>query len=460
MPVKPLMTWVKGSKRWQKKYKGEHYWVSPRQLGAPPTREQSVIAANLWWERKQAEIDAQEKQREDPVWDKIKEGVKAMSGQKAESVEDVCRLFVEAVGSGKNVPDWFNEAVLGAEKVREIETQTKAGMALAFGEVDTSRTVGAAIKEWLNLLRGSVAVGNMSVGRWDAYKRYIGIFGQWIGEGNPVDVINAAKLEEFWAWLAVQISEQRFSTATAKGLLMTAKQFIRRVADELGKIPLPANIDSRRLKFNDAPQKVETIPFDQVRLMLEKATERTRLFVLLMLNLGAYQADISQIGEEEVDWTAGTVTRPRSKHPKGPVVKYKLWPETLDLLKKYRAKGERPLNDRGMKVVLTTDEGKLLSRIWMEKDESGSEKQRRYDTIQSAANTMFDSVGFKKPLKLFRKTSASHLASHKDYKYYVDYFLANSPKGIAQRHYINPTDDEFFAALDWLRGEILDPKAS
>ena len=34
-------------------------------------------------------------------------------------------------------------------------------------------------------------------------------------------------------------------------------------------------------------------------------------------------------------------------------------------------------------------------------------------------------------------------------------FLADSPKTMADKHYVTPSDKEFFQALDWLREQIL-----
>ena len=47
------MTWVAGSRRWRKLYKGKWYAVSCRQLGCEETKEASWKLANDWWERKQ-----------------------------------------------------------------------------------------------------------------------------------------------------------------------------------------------------------------------------------------------------------------------------------------------------------------------------------------------------------------------------------------------------------------------
>ncbi|HYT88171.1 MAG TPA: hypothetical protein VEL76_05590, partial [Gemmataceae bacterium] len=57
--------------------------------------------------------------------------------------------------------------------------------------------------------------------------------------------------------------------------------------------------------------------------------------------------------------------------------------------------------------------------------------------------------------KHLRKTSASILGEHPQYKFYALHFLADSPKNIADRHYVKPSDEEFFQALEWLRLQVL-----
>jgi hypothetical protein len=130
-------------------------------------------------------------------------------------------------------------------------------------------------------------------------------------------------------------------------------------------------------------------------------------------------------------------------------VTYKLWPETLSLLRKHRAKGE---------LALTTDEGKPLVRFWLEDG-----KMRRYDIVQSAWTRLADKMGLEKirlGMKHLRKTSASLLGQHPQFKFYANHFLADSPRTVADRHYVVPSDVEFFMALDWLRGQLLGAESS
>ena len=60
----------------------------------------------------------------------------------------------------------------------------------------------------------------------------------------------------------------------------------------------------------------------------------------------------------------------------------------------------------------------------------------------------------RKPLKLLRKTGSSKLAEHPAYKYYAQYYLGHSPKTIADRHYVQPSQVEFDQAIQWLGSQF------
>ena len=69
MPLFYEMTWIKASRQWQKRHKGRLYAVSVKQLQrafptlpVQPTKEGSRDAANLWWQRKRAELTLTEEQ--------------------------------------------------------------------------------------------------------------------------------------------------------------------------------------------------------------------------------------------------------------------------------------------------------------------------------------------------------------------------------------------------------------
>jgi hypothetical protein len=115
----------------------------------------------------------------------------------------------------------------------------------------------------------------------------------------------------------------------------------------------------------------------------------------------------------------------------------------VPLLKKYRGEGE---------LVLTSDKGEPLVSYSLEDG-----KFARYDVIQSAWNRLSEKRGGKIRLSMkhLRKTSASLLGEHPQYKFYTTHFRADSPRHTTERHYVGPSDAEFFEALDRLRGRIL-----
>lgn len=275
------------------------------------------------------------------------------------------------------------------------------------------------------------------------------------GPETAIDSIDEVKLEGFFNHLSSSVAEEQYSPNYAHTLLMTAKQFISRLA-ELRLIPLPGNIRSRRFRFNhSSPAEIETFLVPEVRALLAACngfSERTKLYLLLMLNCGMYQNDVSEMRKDEVDWKAGTLTRARSKtrERNGPVVTYRLWPETFALLKKHKAKeGD---------LTLLSAEGNSLVRFWLE-----GNAMRRYDCVQSCWWRLAAKMGLKKMrlgMKHLRKTSASMLAQHPQFKFFANHFLADSPRTVADRHYVTPCDSEFFLALDWLRVQLLEAEDS
>jgi integrase len=433
------MTWQASTRRWFKKYRGNIYAVSCRQLRCPNTKESSAAAANAWWEAKKQEVDNSPPTEED---------LRANACRVWAMVHDWSAL--DEVSREKVV-----DSILGAGQYQKLKGQAEQIVASTVEAPPRDRTVKAQVEAWQTLLRSVCQSGQMSEGRYDGYCRNIGNFVEWIGEDASIDAIDEAKLEGFFNHLSIQVGTKKYSPNYAHTLMMTAKQFISRLA-ELRLIPLPGNIRSRRFRFNHSvPAKIETFTVDEVRQILavcDSFSEKTKLYLLLMLNCGMYQNDIAELHRDEINLTKGMLTRARSKtrERRGPVVTYKLWPETLALLKKHKAKESE--------LVLTTKDGNPLVRYWLENGE-----MRRYDCIQAAWTVVAKRLKVKKMrlgMKHLRKTAASILGQHPQYKFYANHFLADSPRAIADRHYVIPSESEFFLALDWLRRQILGTEGS
>jgi len=345
MPVKQHMSWTK-QKRWQKRYKGKLYGVSPRQLECPPTKEGSRVAANAWWEQKKAELD-RDTNLQSREWQDFIDGE---------------RELVE-LGAERNM--MFALGRLHEREERRAEVKARG------------QTIGDHIAAFVRGKRAEVDAKEISAGRYDAYRRHAEYFRDWVGMDEGAECLDSAKMVAYLDHLRGMIGErdrweetregpkQGMSRWEAKGKLDTAVSFVKHLW-ELGLIELPRKIGSRKYRISVGDTPNQSIDLDIARILAvgnAEASERTRLYVLLMLNCGYQQSDIANLAPHEVDWTEGRIIRKRCKTRKNkhaPEVDYKLWPETLALLSQYRS--DDPLR------VLVSEKGKPLWEEWIRPD--------------------------------------------------------------------------------------------
>jgi integrase len=431
MPANYLMSWMPKERRWKKLYRGTLYRVSCRQLGTPETKEGSWKAANEWWLATKSELDKPESDGRETRATKIGRLRRAL---KDWDDDDRRQVVDSLIGPGS-----YQYIVAQHD---EIASDSKPHRA--------DRSIESRAAEWRNLLLAGYESGEISAGRYDSYCLNIRKFVEWMGPKLPVESIDGPKVQGFYTFLAGKIKDKSCARTTAHGVLMTAKQFIAWLVENK-EIAEPGNMRSKRIRFKQGSSSdIKTFTIDEIRAILkacDRVSEKTKLYILFSLNVGATQMDLAELRQDEVDWDAGTVERARSKTRErgGPVVKYQLWPETFALLTKMRAKKD-PL-------ALVTGEGNPLARRWVENG-----KARRYDLIGSAWNRLAKRMGFEKHrlgMKYLRKTSASILAQHPQYKYYGTYFLAHAPQTVAEKSYIKPSEGEFAEALSWLRAQII-----
>lgn len=275
------MTWVPGSRRWRKKYRGQWYAVSCRQLGCEETKEASWKLANEWWEKQQGIADSAPPTEEDrrsnaaKVWAMVEEWQQLDEPEREKLVD----------------------ALLGGGRYAALREQASAVAAQVMEPVRPDRTIRAQVAEWGKFLRSVCQAGQMSTGRYDAYLRNVAVFEAWAGPDASVETIDEAKVEGFFTHLSGQVAAEKYSASYAHTLMMTARQFIARLG-EMKLITTPGNLRSRRFRFNhSAPSKIETFTVEEVRTLLSACdgfSERTKLYLLLMLNCGMYQNDIAE----------------------------------------------------------------------------------------------------------------------------------------------------------------------
>ena len=298
MAISYQMTWIPSGRRWRKVYKGKAFVVSCRQLGTLETKEAS-------WRPPTPGGNASRRCSTCPA---------TTTGWQGPSE---CATWSRISASSTTRRSEAVDALLGAGSFDSLKA--KAGTMLAGMEASSpERTVAAQIEGWKNLLRDACQAGQLSVGRYDAYCRNIGNFVTWIGPETPIDAIDEDKLEAFFSHLSSKVGSGDYSPQYAHTLLMTARQFVSRLAARK-LIPLPGNIRDRRFRFNHSvAAEIETFTAEEVRGAADAAPERMRLYLLLMLNCGMYQNDIAELRQQEVDWKKGTITRPQQDAEAGP----------------------------------------------------------------------------------------------------------------------------------------------
>ena len=217
---------------------------------------------------------------------------------------------------------------------------------------------------------------------------------------------------------------------------------------------MPHNIRSTKHRFvgkkSSRPTKVY-FENEEILVLLDEATERLKLYLLLMMNCGYTQSDLSDLQHDEVDWKGARVIRRRSKTDDHndddsgvPVVNYLLWPETFRLLKKHRSDKKEHV------TVFVTEKGRPLVPKCLRDG-----RLSKTDNIQSMYRRLQDRLKLtgsqKKPLKAIRKTSTDKIGRNRKYMMLKSHFLGHSPRTIAEKHYSHGVPQDLFdEALQWL----------
>ncbi len=438
MPRQFSMTWNRAQRRWFKKSGGKQVAVSCKVLAKTypdlyqtETEEGSYRAANQWWADQTAN---QSRQIIGSIGDTFQTIKQRLLDEAAEIVARQPREKQEVFSDLEAL-----QSVASRLKAREITPTAALTLLEDLARPKTASvagaSVGACVRQYLNTRKAEVGI-KISDGRWDNLQRGVSHFAQFVREQTGINAINGARLASYHANLTEQIKAGKMSPAYARDTLQGVKQFIRWCYETDLLQDLPRNIDSKALLISVETKAVETFELAEVKTLLAKATDKTRLYMLLMLNCGMTQQDIADLTHKETNLKSGTITRKRSKTKKQanvPVVEYRLWAETIRLLKQ--------LQDNRTERVIVTREGLPLVRR-----ELVNGKYRVNDAVRQA----WSKLNATKSPKYLRKTSASLLASNRDFNCVATLFLGHSPRGTAEKHYVKPAHEILNDAIEWL----------
>ncbi len=434
MPASYLMSWEMKNRRWWKMEGGKRHVVSVRQLrkhfnepSIPDTKEGSYQLANRWWQERQLAAQPSPQPR--------RSGFDEDGSFMMEVSDDEALAFMvgEIHERGLPLPESVKDHVLGKPRREELRRQVDAILDPVKPPVD--RTVGALVARYLDMLLQRHRAGEISVSEYSNARAGLFHYRDWVGTSIAIDNIDADRWQGYYLYLIGENAPK--SIVTRRKHFRFARNFVQWM-DDLNIHPAPKNLNRKQYRFKGGSQAVPTIDASVVKQTIGAARGQLKLHLLLMLNCGFTQQDISDLHPSEVDWMGGRIRRKRSKtgdHAKVPMVDYMLWKETFTLLQHYRS--DHPDH------VLLTESGKA----WLRDDIHDNGSRSRTDAIQS--NYRKVEVDGKQPLKMFRKASAIMLNNSSEHGKFAAHFLGHAGS-IATIHYIHQNGPSFDEAVKWL----------
>ena len=343
--------------------------------------------------------------------------------------------------------DMSPEDAAAADLIWMDRFRTVGKLSRTAAPVPVENTIRSHVDQYLELKKAQAQAKGKIAG-FSSIKQWLGVFKSWVDPHAPIEALNEDLWERYFIYLSGRVANKELSPATAKDYIGAARSFVRS-RYERRLIDLPRNLTSKQLAIAVPIKDPVTFTVEEVKAHLASATDRTRLYILLMLNCGMYPQDISSLTQDEVNWERGRINRKRTKtrnrSENVPKVDYVLWRETFALLKKYRS--NHPT------LVLLNEGGKPLLKEQESKNGKMSSNQNIQFAYRRLQNKMKVKGEAKKGLKAFRKTGST-LLEQSTYGRFVEHYLGEAPQTIASRHYAHKNGAEFDQAIKWL-GEQL-----
>jgi len=310
-------------------------------------------------------------------------------------------------------------------------------------EGNTENSVGAITNKFIAAMTRKYRDGALSPGRLDYLQASTALFRAFIGSTKDLEAVNGPKLSTFFEHLQNKVDTESCSASTGRDHATNVAQFLRWAWKQEHIETLPRNLSDHGITV--AAKKVRVFTAAEIKTLLTTATSRSQMYILMALNLGMTQQDMSDLHPGEVNWRKKTITRKRSKtkrHKDTPTVAYKMWPETLALLKQFQTKDK--------KRVLLNKFGLPLKD---QEHENG--KYRKTDTVGREFRRLEKRCKIKgRSFICLKKTSRSLLEDNRDFQPIAELFVGRAPKTVSEKHYAKPPESWLADATDWLRVKL------
>jgi len=477
MPRKKPGTWDgKPNYRWIKMVKGKFYRVTCAELGLPQeqwTEQGSIKAAGEWMEKKLAELSG--KPQLDPINQQlatILDGTTvdelrrladqgnearrllnmleaasvtgqpetlfaspdevgfAPMGKTALPVAELAKLPIPQPIITKNLTD----GVFDDDEDVAIMRLKQAAQTLAKPKIETSFTLRHQADKLLEIERARETKATT----YKELKVYTDKLVEMLGSNLDARTIKEQTVTASY----LKLKAKGWSNGTRRKAWRIFRRLVKYLYSER-IIELPRNLEDSKLSFKIVAQKIARFTKKEVQNELKSLPDRLRLYALLGLNCGMLGVDMASIKWTELDQKEWRIKRKRTKtesHKDVPEVNYKLWPATIKLLKKYLSQHDT--------FVLTSMTNTPLWEAWI--DENGLPKKKDLIVVQWRRRE--HKIG----LKEFRSIGATVIGDEKEKGYgrYVGHYLGHSPKTLADKHYVPPSDELFDEIMAYVGKEL------
>ena len=399
-------------------HKGKIYLVSCKALDCPPTKEGSWRQANEWWDHQFTKVK-EPLCRFDHIIAELTRRKSWMTHQGLDTTGmDRTIAMVRAMASDDLHPS-IAEAI--TEPLAPVWQERLARVK----ETPVDRSVGYWVEQYLSLRQSEVKAGELSVSSFYLVRLCLEEFKDWCKPDMPIANLDANQWIEWYK--AIQASD--ISISYKKKRWMYVRAWLSWLIERELITSFPS-LYSRRYKFSTSDKEVKPLSVEQVREIVRDCKGILKLHVLLMLNCGMTQRDISDLKPDE--YKDGRITRRRSKTSKRNtrIVSWKLWDCTKTLLDQYKQDGPH---------LLLTSTGKT----WV-KEELIDGKRSKTDSIKSLYQKLHIAV----QLRRLRQTSGDMIKKQFN-KGLADYFLGHGTS-VVDAAYFSRDQNELDQAIDWL----------
>ena len=150
----------------------------------------------------------------------------------------------------------------------------------------------------------------MSHGNYGQAKAALDLFVTFYVPSRSLEHINEKSVQDFSDHLEALIVGGSLARNSANRYQQQFRTWITTLAETYpDDITAPVNLNSKHQLVAKGRKEPVRFTVEEVKLLLQHAVPRTRLFLLLMLNCGMYQGDISDLTAAEIDGQAGRIIR-------------------------------------------------------------------------------------------------------------------------------------------------------